>query len=387
MKILQVHNSYRFYGGETVIFEVTSRILADKGQEVFTFERDSNDVRGLREKMCAFAAGIYSRSAKKAVSLILRTEHPDVIHVHNLYPLISPSVLVACREAGVPVVMRCPDYRLICPTRWFFSQGRICEACTGGHEYWCILKNCRKNLSESIAYALRCMTARKFRFFQDNITCYVPPTEFVKNRLVEAGFPEERITVLPNVVSIPDSAVDPGNGCYIAYAGRISPEKGIETFLASARRTGLPVSLAGDHSQMPDLLRTAPTNAQFIGYLSRDQLVAFYRNARFLVVPSICFEAFGLVAAEAMSHGLPVIASRIGGLPEVVQDGITGLLFEPGKVEELADKMKQLWGNPTLCRKMGQAGREKVIREYNEDVYYERLMTVYDRALAMNKSK
>jgi glycosyltransferase involved in cell wall biosynthesis len=137
---------------------------------------------------------------------------------------------------------------------------------------------------------------------------------------------------------------------------------------------------------MPEVVKGAPANVKFMGHMSRDQLVGFYRNARFLVVPSICFETFGLVIVEAMSYGLPIIASRMGGLPEIVEDGETGLLFEAGNSEELAYKMKLLWENPTLCRQMGQSGRKKVIREYNEDTYYERLMTVYDRALAMNKS-
>ena len=143
--------------------------------------------------------------------------------------------------------------------------------------------------------------------------------------------------------------------------------------------------LAGDYSRMPDTLKEAPPNVTFAGWLNRAQLVGFYRNARFSVAPSVCFETFGLVGAEAMSYGLPVIASKIGGLPEIVEDGVTGLLFEPGNAEELADKMKLLWDNPDLCRQMGQAGREKAMREYNEDVYYERLMAAYQRAIEVNK--
>jgi glycosyltransferase involved in cell wall biosynthesis len=261
----------------------------------------------------------------------------------------------------------------------------VCDRCAGGLEYWCVLKNCRSNIFESVGYALRNAQARKWKLFRNNVTCYIAATEFVKRWLVGAGFPQEAIMVVPYMVSLPDSGIDPSCGKYVSYAGRFNPVKGIKTLLTSARRTGLPVRLAGDYSPMPEIMKMAPSNAQFMGHLDREGLVGFYRNARFLVVPSIYFEAFGLVSAEAMSHGLPVIASRIGGIPEIVEDGVTGLLFEPGNSEELASKMKLLWGNPTLCRQMGQAGREKVIREYGEDVYYNRLMAVYERAIQIEK--
>ena len=385
MKILHVHNRYRFVGGEDIMYESIVRMLRQKGHKVFTFERKSDNVQGLWGKTHAFTKGIYSRSAKKEFSAILMTEHPDIVHVHNTYPLISPSVLVASREFGVPVVMRCPNYRLICPTGLHFRNGAVCELCNGGREYWCVLKNCRGNIFESVSYALRNVVARKWRLFQDNVTLFVPPSEFVKYSLVDASFPGEQIVVIPNMVSIPDSAVDPCHREYIAYAGRISPEKGIDTLLAAARETRLPVRLTGDYSAMPEIINTAPPNAYFVGHLGHDQFHPFYLKARFVVVPTLCFETFGLTAAEAMSHGLPVIASKIGGLPEVVEDGVTGFLFEPGDPDELAEKMKLLWENPDLCRRMGEAGREKAIREYSEDVYYERLIAVYEKAIEVGK--
>jgi glycosyltransferase involved in cell wall biosynthesis len=368
------------------MYESIVRLLRREGHEVCVFERSSKDIRGLTGKMRALTEGVYSISARKAVALLLAAERPDVVHVHNLYPLISPSVLVACREAQVPVVMRCPNYRLTCPISYHFRKGAVCELCCGGREYWCVLKNCRDSVPESVGYALRNAVARKWRLFWDNVTLYVPPTEFVKRRAVDAGLPAERIVVVPNMISAPDSGTEAsGDGEYIAYAGRISPEKGIATLLASVRRTGLPVRLAGDYSGMPEIVKTAPASAKFIGHLNRNQLNGFYRDARFLVVPSVWFEPFGLVVAEAMSRGLPVIASKMGGLPEIVEDGVTGLLFEPGNAEDLAEKMQLLWGSPNMCRQMGMAGREKAIREYSEDVYYKRLMVVYKKAIQVNK--
>jgi len=386
MRILQVHNHHQRRGGEEVMFEAISRILADRGHEVFSLERTNRDIQGLRGKLRAFREGIYSCSAEQEISSIIETRRPDVVHVHNVFTLISPSILVACRRLRVPVVIRCADFRFIsCPVGSHLKDGSTCELCTGGREFWCVLANCKKNACESIAYALRTTVARKRRLFKDNITLYAPPSKFVGRRLIDAGFPEDRISVIPNMVSIPRIPEGQTDGGYIAYVGRISPEKGVDTLVAAAARTGLPVKIAGESSQMPELARETPPNVQFTGFLNRGRLSDLYGRARFSVVSSICFETFGLAAAEAMSHGLPVIASRIGALPEIVEDGVSGLLFDPGNAEQLAVKMRLLWENPELCKRMGKAARQKVVRHYSEDLYYKRLMQIYRRAIKLNK--
>jgi glycosyltransferase involved in cell wall biosynthesis len=387
MNVIQVTNFHRFGGGADIVAEATTNILKRKNQEVLLISRDSRQLgRGLIGKIKAFVTGIYSISGRRTIAKLIRERRPDIVHVHELYPFFSPWVLRECRLAGVPVVMTCHDYRLTCPTALHYRSGKICELCVGGKEYWCILKNCRCNIYESTGYSLRNLISRKLRLFRENVTCYITPTEFVKLRLVNACYPRERIMVIPNAISVPESQVNASCGKYIAYAGRFSLEKGIETFLAASRQIGLPICLAGDYTPMAEIIKKGPANARFLGHLKREQLDGFYQNARFLVVPSNWFEVFGLVVAEAMAHGLPVIASRVGGLPEIIDEGVTGLLFTPGDVEELAYKMKFLWDNPKLCKQMGQAGRQKVIREYSEDVYFGRLMAVYEKAIQIEKN-
>jgi glycosyltransferase involved in cell wall biosynthesis len=379
MKIIQVHNWHRYGGGADAVVEATTRLLRERGHEAILFTRDSRKLgKGLSGRMRAFVCGIYSSSGRSAMEKLLRENKPDIVHVHELYPFISPWALVECKRAGVPVVMTCHDYQLSCPITQRYRRGVNCDLCAGGREYWCALKNCRSNIFESIGYALRGMLARNQRLFLDNVTRYMTASEFVKQWLVGSGCPEESVTVVPYSVSIPRSDTDPPSGKYVAYAGRFDPVKGIATLLTSVRRTGLPLCLAGDYSPMPEIIKMAPPNAQFMGHLGRQGLASFYRKARLLVVPSTCLEAFGLVSAEAMAHGLPVIASRTGGIPEVVEDGKTGLLFEPGDAEELASKMRWLWERPDLCLQMGSAGREKAVREYSDDVYYQRLLAVYE---------
>jgi glycosyltransferase involved in cell wall biosynthesis len=152
---------------------------------------------------------------------------------------------------------------------------------------------------------------------------------------------------------------------------------------AAARLPDVPIRLAGNGPILQDLSAAAPANATFVNRLDPAEMGAFYRAARFLVVPSMWFEGCPLVVSEAMSRGLPVIASRIGGLPELVDDGTTGLLFEPGNVAELAARIRLLWDDPDLCQRMGEAARQKAMREYSEEVYYQRLVAVYDKARAI----
>jgi len=390
MRVLQVYNQYPSpYAGEEFVVYDTLDLLKKRGVEAKLLMRSSRGLeRSLRRKMRAFCSGIYNPSAYREMLRLLKIDRPDIVHIHNLYPLFSPSVLVACRRAGIPAVMTIHNFALTCPNWFHLHKGHICQRCIGGREYWCVLKNCTEDIFKSLAYALRTAVARKWRLFKDNVTLFIALSEFAKRRLIDAGFRKERIVVMPNMVSVPEVRADPARGKYIAYAGRLSVEKGVDTLLRAARKfPGLPVRLAGDGPSMAQLVAQAPKNAKFLGALNRRKLALFYRKARFVVVPSLCFESGSLVTAEAMSHGLPVIASRIGGLPEMVEDGVTGLLFEPGNAEDLALKMNLLWENPGLCRRMGETGREKAAREYNEEVYYKRLIALYEKAIEVGKGK
>lgn len=385
MKVLQVHNHYRFRGGEDVMFEQIGAMLRENGHDVVVFERHSNVVQGVLGKLNAVASSIYSSESKRQVDAVLRTERPELVHIHNLYPLISPSILESCRDRATPVVMRCPNYRLVCPTGLHLRDGKHCTKCHNGHEYWCALTNCRGNALESAAVAIRNALVRKWGLIAENVTMFVPPSECVKRRLVEAGIPRERIRVVPNMVGVPQHTADPSQGTYVAFAGRLSAEKGAETFLsAAARLPHIPFRLAGEGELLPGLRRRAPENVTFVGQLPRHQLASFYGGARMSVVPSVWEEAFGLVAAESMAHGVPVIASNIGALPEIVDHGRTGLLFEPGNDELLAAQIAALWDAPEEGKEMGVRGREKVLREYARDVYYSRILGVYRDATGNN---
>jgi glycosyltransferase involved in cell wall biosynthesis len=328
-------------------------------------------------KLHLFGRSIYSRSAARKLDALLDGDEYYILHAHNLYPLISPSVLIKARQRRVPVVFHCHNYRLTCPVELHFRKNKTCRKCLDGGVVMCLLLNCRGNLVESMAYNLQNFFARMMGIYDGLVDWYIAPTNFTRDWLATAGIPAEKLVVLPYPVPVPKSVpADSVRGSYVAFAGRCSSEKGLDILLAAVRKTGLPLHVAG---VIPE--KAVPGKITWRGFLQGAELESFYHGARFLVVPSLWFETFGLVVGEAMSHGIPVIASRIGALAELVEDGRTGLLFSPGAADELAEMMLRLWNEPEFCHQLGTAGRKKILRLSHPDVYYAGLIRLYEKAL------
>lgn len=380
-KVLKVYNLHRSRGGADVAAEATAALLREKGIHVETFVRSSRDLPpGVRGRLKAFISTIYASEAVKSFPAVLDAFCPDIVHIHQVYPMISPWVLPICRERGIPVVMTCHDYRFTCPTYYHFYNGGVCTRCADNREYMCIVNNCRNNFPESVSFGLRNWIARRFRLYSDNISAFMTPSHFARKWMIQAGWPAGQLFAVPNVVEFDAFAKKEGVGDYVAFAGRCSAEKGIPIILAAAKETGLPVRMAGDFAEIKreiDKIR----NIKWVGVLDRKQIQDFYRRARFLVVPSVWFETQGLVAAEAMLCETPVIASRIGALIETVDDDVNGLHFETGNPADLAQKMRILWNDPERCRRFGKAGRKKIIELCSKDAFYNNLMSVYRYAM------
>ena len=382
MRVLHVANYHRLTWGSDKAWEKTIRRSQDAGIETALFSRDSRALSpGLTGKMRAFVGGLYPREAVAAFSQALAEFGPDVVQTHELYPLISPWILKRCTQAGIPVVHTVYDYRLTCPIATHFTRGAVCVECEGGREWRAVVRNCRSNLPESAAYALRNAVARKFRLFHDHVAQFLVLTEYGRRWLIdEVGIPDERITIQPCLIPAPATGVDPAENGYIAYAGRFAWEKGVHVAIAAVREARLPLRLAGNAATHPDIrpgddIACVPTETPA-------DLARFYRGARLLVVPSIWRETFSVVAAEAMSHGVPVIAARIGALPGTVLDDTTGLLVPPGDVAALATAMRRLWDDPALCRRLGAAGRQRVARDFDTATHIGQLKEAYRKAIA-----
>lgn len=362
-------------------------LLTIHNHHIIIYSKDSSKINGnFAKKTDAFFKGIYSIESKNSVRKFIQHYKPDIVQIQNLYPLISPSILSVIHDAGIPIVMRLSNYRLVCPNGLLLSHREFCTRCRGGREWWCILKNCEGEIPKSFGYAIRNWVARIFKFYVNNVTVYYAQTDFQRNFMIREGFPEDRIDVIPNMVYVNKNA-DTILGEKVLFVGRLSTEKGVDVFLdAASKFPDIPFSMAGDNPLMPDLKYNRPSNLEVLGFVNKEELNHHYSTARFIVVPSIWYEGFPNVILEAMKHNKPVICSRIGGLPEIVDDGKTGLLFEPDNVDDLVSKIRFLHNRPELCTKMGQAGRQKVMNEYSPEKYYERLMTVYEKAIGIQRT-
>ena len=382
MRIVQVFNRYRSgFGGEFRVVEADRQFLRARGHEVLTLERDSGAITGLVGKAAAFFTGAYSWKARTEMDHLLRETLPDIVHTHNLYPLLSPSVLDACAKHGIPVIMSVHNLGLACPVGTQMRGLAECRKCERGAEYWCLIHNCGGSIAVSAASALRSAVARRARLFTRNVDRFVVPSRFVRERVVAAGIPDWAVVEVPHCVNPPLPAT-PENGRYAAFAGRLHPLKGVETLLtAAAHLPHLPVLIAGDGPLRHVLEKRATPNVSFCGYLQGQELDAFYRAACFAVVPSRGLESFGLAAAEAMSYGVPVVASRSGALPEVLGSELESLLFTPGNTVELSTLMALLWERRELVRELGQRARERVLKEFGEELYVTRLTGIYRDAL------
>lgn len=361
MKALHVFNQPRGRGGSLDATRATIRTLRDRGIEVEVFTRDSCEIPAtLIGRLRTAASALYARQSVKEFQKFLEVTRPEIVHINELFPLISPWILPECTRRGIPVVMSVDDYHLTCPVRSHFRHGQVCTECLGGREYRAIRNNCRGRMTESLTMAAKSMIARHFRLYRDHVAHYVFPSRFTRDFMVrELAIDAKRTSIIPFIIDIPEIAADPAEGQYIAFAGRFAPEKGIDVLLEASRLSRLPVRLgrAADHLVTVDL----PEGVETVINRNREDLDRFYRGARFIVVPSIWFETFGIVGGEAMSRGIPIIVSDIGAVAELVDPGVHGLRFRTSDASDLAEKMQQLWHDPERCRNMGRAAREKMI--------------------------
>jgi glycosyltransferase involved in cell wall biosynthesis len=386
MKILHAINYHRKGGGSDHAADASVRVSRARGLDVRVFSRDSKLLApSIRGKLSALVNGVYAHGAVRAFEAELASFRPDIVHVHELFPLISPWIIPVCNQAGVPVVMTCYDFRLTCPVATHYSHGSICERCAGGNEQWALIRNCRGSYAESAAFALRSAVARCAGLWS-GVSRFIVLTEFSREWAVRSlGVDASRVDVNACAIRLADQEpVDPARGSYVGFAGRFVAEKGVEVLVEAARLARVPLVLAGDAPEHPAVREG--DDARCILTRGRAELDAFYRGCRVLVAPSLWYETFGIVAGEAMSHGVPVIASRIGALRDVVAHGQRGLTVPPGDPAALAGAIRALWEDPALCRSLGAAARAWVRSECTDEAHAERLVSTYRRALGRERA-
>ncbi|MCL5958317.1 MAG: glycosyltransferase family 4 protein [Chloroflexi bacterium] len=392
LRVLVIHNYYQQHGGEAVAVQQQLSLLQKRGHEVTLFSADSTEIRrySLMQRLAFFPRTFFSPGTYRRLQTLICQERPDVAHVHNVFPLLSPSVYLALKRSGVPAVQTVHNYRFLCPNGLFYVHGRTCERCKYGNLLHAIWARCyRDSFLLSGLYALTIGLHRRLGTL-DAIDRYIALTEFAAQKLVQSRLVRPgRVSILGNFLPdpLPSLASSGSRGKYLVYLGRLSAEKGIWTFLEAM--VGLPdvhLKVLGDGplaAPVRDFIRRhGLRNVEMAGFVAGEEKWEILRRALATVVPSLVYENFPLSALESLAVATPVIASDSGSLPYVVNDSQSGLLFKSGDSGELREKMAWLTTHPDRSEAMGQYGRSVVEQKYREEVHYKELTRIYDEVLA-----
>jgi glycosyltransferase involved in cell wall biosynthesis len=382
MRILVIHNRYAMRAGEDAAVDAETRLLQERGHEVALLLRDNRSVGPTGWARQAFRVA-WNKEAHEEVRSRLRQSRPDLVHVHNFFPLWSPSVFAACRDERVPSVHTLHNYRLLCAVGTLFRDGRPCIDCVHGSPYRAVLHGCYRSRLASLPAAHLIAAQRRRGSWDALADRFIAPTEFVRQAYASAGLPAEWIMIKPPFV--PDATgtdTSPEEREGALFVGRLIAEKGIPTLLSAWRGLEIPLTIIGGGYQSDLIRREANPWINLLGERSSAEVAAAMRRARFLVMPSAWFEPFGLVLVEAFRAGLPVVASRVGATEEVVEDGRTGLFCEPGDSADLRRQVCWAHEHPAALAEMGRQGRAAYHTRYTPERSYRRLIEIYAAAMA-----
>jgi glycosyltransferase involved in cell wall biosynthesis len=390
MRIVLVHNTYRQAGGEDVVFLSEKQLLERAGHTVIPYVRSNTALRdaSLADRIGIASRMIWSQETRQSFAAILDAESPDIVHVHNTFMVISPSIYSACSERGIPVVQTLHNFRLLCPASSFFRDGVVCEECVDHSLFRSVLHGCYRNSRRATgAVALMLAAHRALGTLQASVTRYIALTGFAKERFVAAGFPSEKFVVKPNFAD-PDPGERPGAGEYALFIGRVDQTKGTRVLLDAWERLPMryPLQVVGDGPDRPwmeaRVRELKLSEVTFRGRLSRPEAVEMVKGARFTIVPSTWYEGFPMCIVESFACGTPVLCSRLGGMSEIVNDQVTGLHFNPSDPQDLAKKVQWAWNHPLELACMGRMARRKYEADYTAEKNYSLLMEIYEQAIA-----
>jgi glycosyltransferase involved in cell wall biosynthesis len=384
MRIILVHDRYLHRGGEDSVLSADGSLLEQFGHDVIRYTEDNHRIARMFP-LAVFAQSIWSPPTYARFGDALRANRPQIAYFFNTFPLISPSAYDACRAASIPVIQGLHNFRLMCPSAIFFREGKLCEDCLGKTPPWPgVWHKCyHDSRSHSAAVAIMMTAHRWLRIWQNKVDLFVAPSEFARKKFIAGGLPAEKIFVKPNFV-LRDPGIRSGLGKYALFMGRLSKEKGLATLIDAWRRLdAIPLKIVGggvlDITVQNQIHSYGLKNVELLGELPPAQAQSLLQEARFLVFPSECYETFGMSIIEAYAYGVPVLASRLGAMEELVAEGRTGLFFHAGDSAELATKAEWAWTHPDQLAEMGKEARQEYERKYTAEANYKLLMQLYGR--------
>jgi glycosyltransferase involved in cell wall biosynthesis len=388
MKIALVHNKYREAGGEDVVFENEKRLLERNGHAVIPYLRSNTELRdeSSLDRLAIAPQMVWSSKTHREFAAILERERPDIVHIHNTFMVISPSIYYTCAERGVPVVQTLHNFRLLCPAANFFRDGAICSECVDQSLLRSVVHGCYRSRSATAGVALMLALHRGLDTWRSSVARYIALTEFARNTFVNAGFPADRFVVKPNFAD-PDPGERQGRGEYALFVGRLVENKGLWALLHAWKQLPrqYPLEIVGEGPEGPALEAQVHewqlSGVTFRGRLGRAAVIEAIKGARFLIVPSTWYEGFPMCIAESFACGTPVLCSEIGAMAEIVEDHLTGMHFHRGDPPDLARKVEWAWNHPAELAEMGRAARRKYETHYTAEKNHSLLMEIYQQTL------
>jgi glycosyltransferase involved in cell wall biosynthesis len=398
--LLSINNYYYYRGGAETVFFEHNRMFEEQGWRVvpFAMQHPKNlDTRwaeyfvdeiefgtsySLLDKLRRAPKVIYSFEARQKLTRLLDAVNPDISHAHNLYHHISPSILGLLKRRGVPTVLTLHDLKIACPAYNMLARDGICERCKGGRLHNVLVHRCIKGSAAlSAVVMLESILHRVLGSYRDCVSRFVVPSRFYIDKLTEWSMPASLFRHVPNFVAADRFQPGYSPGKSFLYFGRVSPEKGLDTLVRAAALAKCPVRVAGTGPQEAELQRLATdihADVEFLGYLTGEALHEAIRTARAVVLPSEWYENAPMSVLEAYALGKPVIGAGIGGIPELIRDGTTGVIFPSGNVESLASAMREMSNRgDSAIQEMGRSGRSWVEAEFTADDYRRRILDVY----------
>ncbi len=348
----------------------------------FVEEIDFASSYGTLERVRKVAKSVYSFEARSAIGRLIDDTKADIVHAHNVYHHLTPSIFGAVQAKGIPAVMTVHDLKIGCPSKLMLAPDGVCDRCKGGKTWHAVQQRCLKgSLALSTVAAVETSLHRALGSYRNNVDRFIVPSRFHLDTLTEWGMPREKARHLPNAVDVSHLSPADHVGERFVFVGRLAEEKGLTTFVRAVAEAGVGATIVGtgpEKAQLQRLVDQLDADVEFVGYRTGEDLFDLVAASRALVLPSECYENAPVVILEAYGVGIPVIGSNLGGIPELIADGETGLLAEAGDVEGFANAMTDLAGRPDReIAEMGAVGRRFVETNFTREKYLDGLLAIY----------
>lgn len=389
MKILQIHNKYQQQGGEDVVYNAEKELLESHGHTVIRYERNNKEIEeySFVKKSSLLWQTSWSKKSYTEIIKLIKKEKPNICHVHNYLPLISPSVFYACKEQDLPVVQTLHNYRLLCSNAYLFRNGKVCEECLGGSLYHSVKYGCyRDSKLQTLALARMVEKHKKINTWDDIVNGYICLTTFAKRKFIKGGLPKNKLYIKPNFLS--DIKINNFvEKDYFFFAGRLDKTKGIEILKGSFEKLkNIKIKIAGE-GPLKRYFKKTNSNIEYLCQQQHAKILELLSASIALIFPSIWYEGMPMTIVEAFACSKPVIASDLGAMPEMIDDGKTGLMFQTGNAEDLAVKIKWAYEHKEEMKQMGINARKEYEEKYTDEKNYQIIMEIYRKVISNNRLK